>query len=114
MPASSGCAFERSKIAKSISLVTAKSEATSILFAVSAEIAIFDATSPPACPPMPSATATNSEETIPESSLPSRTNPRSESAKTLNANDDLDISASLLTCSLIVHVAKSRWAISFH
>ena len=47
----------------------------------------FYATSPPACPPMPSATATNLEETNPESSLPSRCRPRSESAKTLNAKD---------------------------
>ena len=71
----------------SISLVTVRSESSLMCFELSAEIAIVDATSPPACPPMPSATATNLEETNPESSLPSRCKPRSESANTLNAND---------------------------
>ena len=48
--------------------------------------------------------STNLEEANPESSLPSRTNPRSESANTLNAND---IAASP-SCSVIIHVAKAR------
>jgi hypothetical protein len=47
-------------------------------------IAILDATSPPACPPIPSATAKSEEPVIAESSLPLRAKPiavRAETAK---------------------------------
>ena len=43
-------------------------------------IAIFDATSPPACPPIPSATAIRRPETKAESSFPLRCKPSAERA----------------------------------
>ena len=83
-----------------MSFVIVKSEFSLISVVASAVIAIVDATSPPACPPIPSATAINFGEINPESSFPSRCNPRSESANTLNAKD--------IFAFLPVHVADTE------
>ena len=56
-----------------------------------AVMAILEATSPPACPPMPSATAIKREEIRAESSFPSLTKPTSERESTLKARGWLDM-----------------------
>ena len=87
MPASSGSDFDLFAISKFIELATLNNASALELVCTRDLIAIRDATSPPACPPIPSATATIFDETSPESSFPARSKPRSESANTLNASD---------------------------
>ena len=95
MPDNSGSSFELCNILASIWWVifTNKSsfESKSISVLSNTEssstkllIAIAEATSPPACPPIPSATAIKFSLINAESSLPSRTKPRSVCAKELN------------------------------